>query len=96
VTERASSASRGCILAAVRPAQAPLCEIARWNSPSATGEPVSAAVMQAPADWPKIVTLFGSPPNAAMFCCTHLSAAIESDSAWLPEAWCGEASVSPG
>jgi len=29
----------------------------------------------APADWPKIVTRLGSPPNAAMFFCTQRSAA---------------------
>jgi hypothetical protein len=28
-----------------------------------------------PAESPKMVTLFGSPPNAAIFCFTHLSAA---------------------
>jgi hypothetical protein len=29
-------------------------------------------------DWPKIVTLAGSPPNAAMFRCTHWSDAMAS------------------
>ena len=31
-----------------------------------------------PADSPKSVTFFGSPPKAAMFLCTHWSAAIWS------------------
>ena len=60
------------------PMNAPLSEIARWNKPFASGDPVSAATSAAPADSPKIVTLFGSPPNAAMFFCTQRSAAMLS------------------
>src|SRR5690242_21785173 len=32
-----------------------------------------------PADWPAMVTRVGSPPNAAMFCCTHSRAASRSE-----------------
>ena len=32
----------------------------------------------APADWPKIVTWLGSPPNAPMLAWTHFRAAIWS------------------
>ena len=41
-----------------------------------SGEPTSAADMQAPADWPNTVTLSGSPPNRAMFALTQRSAEI--------------------
>ena len=42
------------------------------------GDPTSAPTMMAPADSPATVTLFGSPPNAAMFRFTHCNAAIAS------------------
>ena len=48
-----------------RPIHAPLCEIARWNNPFASGEVTSEAIAIAPADWPNTVTLPGSPPNWA-------------------------------
>ena len=54
------------------PIHAPLSLIARWKRPFATGEPTRPPTMAAPADSPKIVTLFGSPPNAAMFALTQL------------------------
>ena len=46
---------------------APLCRIARRNSPSARGMASRVPMLIAPADSPKTVTLSGSPPNAAMF-----------------------------
>ena len=60
------------------PMYAPLSEMARLINPFASGDPTTAADMTAPADSPKTVTFFGSPPNAAMFACTHLRAAIVS------------------
>ena len=45
------------------------------NSPSARGRPSSVPTLIAPADSPKIVTLPGSPPKAAIFACTHSRAA---------------------
>jgi hypothetical protein len=60
-----------------------LCRIARRNAPVADGMASSAAIEPAPADWPNIVTLPGSPPNAAMFVCVHSSAASWSSSARL-------------
>jgi hypothetical protein len=54
----------------------PLCMMARRNKPLARGIVRSVAALMAPADSPKIVTLVGLPPIAAMFPCTHLSAAI--------------------
>lgn len=52
--------------------------MALWNSLRASGDAISANTLCAPADSPKMVTLSGSPPNTAMFFCTHLSAAIWS------------------
>ena len=52
--------------------------------------------MAAPADSPKIVTLFGSPPNAAMFVFTQRSTARLSASAWLPDALWPDSFVSSG
>ena len=45
---------------------APLWGIARLNSPCANGEPINAPTLMPPADSPKIVTLLGSPPKAAI------------------------------
>ena len=44
----------------------PLCTIARRNKPLARGIVRSVATLMAPANSPKIVTLVGSPPIAAM------------------------------
>ena len=43
-----------------------------------SGEAISALTEIDPADSPAMVTRFGSPPNAAMFFCTHRSAATWS------------------
>jgi hypothetical protein len=59
----------------VRVEQPPLSLIARWKSPRLAGETTCRQTSCEPADSPKIVTLFGSPPNAAMFLRTHSSAA---------------------
>ena len=45
--------------------------IARWNSPLAEGIASSVATLRPPPDWPKMVTVFGSPPNWAMLSRTH-------------------------
>src|SRR3954471_22090179 len=61
--------------------QAPmLWTIARANRPAALGEAPNQQVEPAPADWPAIVTLVGSPPNAAMLRLTHFRAWILSRS----------------
>ncbi len=73
-----SADSSVCILATDRPDQAPLSEMPRWIRPLASGEPTRAATMQAPADWPKMVTLFGSPPKAAMFFLIHFRVVMAS------------------
>jgi hypothetical protein len=52
--------------------------MARLNSPLPCGDPTSEAIMIAPADSPKIVTLFGSPPKAPMLRLTKFSAATAS------------------
>ena len=57
---------------------APLSPMARWNRPCESGDAMSALTAKEPADSPKIVTLPGSPPNAAMFFFTHCSAATWS------------------
>ena len=49
----------------------PLCTMARRKRPRAAGQPSSAATLKPPADSPKMVTLSGSPPKAAMFSCTQ-------------------------
>ncbi len=77
-TVRCSAASRVSILVMPRPIQAPLSEMPRRNRPFASGEPVRPATMQAPADWPKIVTSSGSPPKAAMLALIHFSTVMES------------------
>src|SRR4051794_39106321 len=41
-----------------------------------SGEAIWAQTEEEPADSPAMVTFLGSPPKAAMFCCTHLSAAL--------------------
>ena len=64
--------------AGIRWCAAPLCRIARRNSPSARGIASSIPMLIAPADSPKIVTLPGSPPNAAISSRTHSSAATWS------------------
>ena len=57
---------------------APLSPMALCTSPLASGETTSALTANEPADSPKIVTLPGSPPKAAMLSCTHWSAATWS------------------
>ncbi len=79
-----------------KPIHWPLSEIARLNRPLASGEPTRPASMQAPADWPKMVTLSGSPPNWAMLAFTHFRVAMASARAWLPEALCPDSAVSSG
>ena len=64
---------------------APLCGMARWNRPLARGIASRVPTDMPPADSPAIVTLAGSPPNAAMFCCTHSRAAIWSSMPRLPD-----------
>ena len=48
------------------------------RGPRASGEAIRALTANEPADSPKIVTLPGSPPKAAMLSCTHRSAATWS------------------
>ena len=60
--------------------KAPLSPMARWKRPCARGDAISALTENEPADSPKIVTLSGSPPNAAMFALTHSRAATWSSS----------------
>jgi hypothetical protein len=45
---------------------APLWPITRWNRPRAGGDTVSRLTDIEPADSPKIVTRWLSPPNAPM------------------------------
>ena len=59
--------------------------IARWNSPLADGIASSVATFRPPPDWPKIITVFGSPPNSAMLSRTQRSAATMSSMPTSPE-----------
>ncbi len=54
---------------------APLSPMAPAISPLESGDAISALTEIDPADSPAIVTLRGSPPNAAMLSRTHCSAA---------------------
>jgi len=58
--------------------KAPLSPMARWNSPLASGDAMSALTASEPADSPAMVTWSGSPPNARMFRLTHPNAATRS------------------
>ena len=52
--------------------------MALWNSPFASGDAWSTQTDHEPADWPKMVTLPGSPPNAATLSRTHSRVAMWS------------------
>ena len=77
-TPSASAALAGRMRPICSPIQPPLCAMARTKRPLACGEPTSAPTMMAPADSPAMVTLLGSPPNAAMLRFTHCSIAMAS------------------
>ena len=53
----------------------PLSPMSRAYRPFVKGEVMRTLISSAPADSPKMVTFRGSPPNRAMFCSTHFSAA---------------------
>ena len=61
-----------------------LCAIALWNSPLAAGIFSSVVTFEAPPDWPKIVTLLGSPPKACALSRTQRKAATRSSRPALP------------
>ena len=50
--------------------------MALWKRPFASGDVIIVNTDPPPADSPKMVTFPASPPKAAMFFCTHFSAAI--------------------
>lgn len=60
---------------------APLSPMAPAIRSFESGEAISALTAIDPADSPAIVTFRGSPPKAAMFFCTHCSAAAMSSRA---------------
>ena len=70
-----------------------LCAIALWNRPRAAGQASMALTFAPPPDWPKIVTLPGSPPNAAMLSRTQANAATMSSTPALPD-WPKRSSLS--
>src|SRR5665213_658329 len=63
--------SPGKVVGRGGPNEPPLSEIAPSKSPLASGDAHNMLTEMPPADSPKMVTLFGSPPNAAMFFFTH-------------------------
>ena len=63
----------------------PLSTIALWNRPLADGMAISVETFAPPPDWPKMVTLVGSPPKAAMLSRTHSSAGHQVELPTLPE-----------
>ena len=65
------SAVASGIAPSLRLKKAPLSPIALWKRPLVSGVATSAFTENDPADSPKIVTLPGSPPNAAMLSFTH-------------------------
>src|SRR5260370_1226139 len=58
--------------------------MACWNSLVAVGRPSRVAMLMAPADSPKTVTLPESPPKASMFSLIHCRAATWSRMPQLP------------
>jgi len=56
----------------------PLCTIALWNRPRAAGIAISVETFIPPPDWPKMVTLPGSPSKAAMLSLTQWRASTMS------------------
>jgi hypothetical protein len=71
------------LLAARSPPSLP--EIARVKRSLAPGAAIKVTTLFAPADTPAVVTLFGSPPKAAIFWLTQRNAAIWSSRPALPE-----------
>src|ERR1035437_6356844 len=63
--------SPGKVVGRGGPSESPLCEIAPVKHPLACGDAHNMLTEIPPADSPKMVTLLGSPPNAAMFFFTH-------------------------
>ena len=63
------------------PVIAPLSPMAPAMRSFESGEAISALTETEPADSPAMVTLFGSPPKAAMFSRTQRSAAAWSSRA---------------
>ena len=59
----------------ILPVNPPLSPIAPANNPFDNGDAICAHTEIDPANSPAIVTRAGSPPKAAIFCCTHTSAA---------------------
>ena len=57
----------------------------RWNRPFAEGMARSVFTFPPPPDWPKMVTLAGSPPKRPMFSFTHSSERTMSSWPTLPE-----------
>ena len=47
-----------------------------WKRPVANGDMAKMVAEAAPESSPKMVTALGSPPNLAMFFCTHFKAMI--------------------
>ena len=65
--------------------------------PFDSGEAISALTAIDPADSPAMVTFFGSPPNAAMFCCTHCERRVLIEQARnCPRRGAGDSFVSSG
>ena len=62
----------------------PDCTAARWNRPLAPGMARTVEVFAPPPDWPKIITLPGSPPNASILAFTHCSEATMSSAPQTP------------
>ena len=58
--------------------EAPLIAMTLWNSPFDSGLAARKLTAPEPAEWPKMVTFFGSPPKAATFFCTHCNPATRS------------------
>lgn len=60
------------------------------------GETVCSMTLKEPALYPDMVTRLGSPPNAAMFFCTHLRAATWSLKPLLPGTVLSPVLIKPG
>ena len=83
---RTASVSRAARSRSRSRTAAPLCTMARWNSPRAEGIASSVQTFPPPPDSPKMVTLPESPPKRSMLSRTHSSAATMSSVPALPDA----------
>ena len=73
----------------------PLSVIARWKSPSDSGDKMCRPTLAPPELTPNMVTLFGSPPNTSMFSFIHFRASTWSNMPQFPRTTPSPAVIKP-